>query len=896
MQGLFGWLSALGKKFSLKHEETASFSRQQEYKELASLKPLTALHQFNTDLEGLDEEEAEKRLKHDGKNHVYEEKKESLWSVFFSYFSNPFIALLCVLDIVSLITKDWGGVIVISVMIALSILLTYFQERRSTKAVKKLQSLVSNLIFVVRKEEQEDEDSDKPRYVSKKYEIPFHDLVVGDIIHLSAGDMIPADCKIISAKDLFISQSALTGEALPVEKFANIDITEDFSLVNARNLCFMGSSVISGSAIALIISTGKNTYYGAIAKNLTREKPKTNFDKSLERYAWLVIKFMLVLLPLVFLINGFFKDDWLSAFFFALAVTVGLTSEMLPMVVAVNLSRGAIAMSKRKVVMKKLNAIQNFGAMDILCTDKTGTLTQDTVVLEKYVDIEGEESSLVLLYTYLNSFYQTGLNSLMDRAVLAHKDELEKYKIAENYRKIDEVPFDFARRRMSVVVENKENEKILICKGALEEILSLSKFYTHQDQLLELSLEKKQEMTAMVQAMNLDGLRVIAVGLKLLAKEDWQYTVEDESDLILTGFVAFLDPPKESAKEAISQLHALGITVKVLTGDNEFVSRKICKQVGIEADKILLGSDIEPLNDVELAAKVEGIYVFAKLSPFQKERVISALHYNNHVVGFLGDGINDAPAMKRADIGISVENAVDIAKETADVILLEKSLLVLMDGVKEGRKVYGKIINFIKIGASSNFGNVFTIVGSSLLLPFLPMLPAQIMLGKIIYDFSQTAIPWDNVDPEFIERPHKWELQEVKRFMLVFGPYSSIFDYLTFAVLWYVYHYTTLADQSLFSTAWFIESVITQTLVYWVLRTRKIPFFQSYPSKIVFFSSIAGIVVAVYIPNSFFGHFFGFSTLPYSFYLWLTAICASYILFSQVLKKVYYKFFSIGKF
>jgi Mg2+-importing ATPase len=821
---------------------------------------------------GLSEEESRNRRKQYGPNEIAREKRRSVFLQLILNFKNPLVVLLLVLGLISYLTGDIRGTIMISVMVLLGILLRFFQELRSDKAAEKLKAMVSTSATVLR--------------AGEKREIPLKELVPGDIVFISAGDMVPADVRLISAKDLHINQSALTGEALPVAKSAERVTTPAQEPLEMPNICFLGSNVEVGSATAVVVLIGGNTYLGSLATSIAGDRELTGFDKGITSFTWLMIKFLIVMVPLVFILNGLSKGNWLEAFLFALAVAVGLTPEMLPMIVTVNLSKGAINMSRKKVIVKRLNAIQNLGAMDVLCTDKTGTLTQGKIVLMKHIDVDGNEQEEILNLAFLNSFYQTGLKNLMDVAVLNHR-HLEKQLIEEqHFRKIDEIPFDFVRRRMSVVVEDNQNRHILICKGAVEEILSLSTQISIKGNVLQMAIDEHHAKTvALAQKLNEQGFRVIALAYKNMPEAFQEYSVGDETELILLGFLAFLDPPKETTAEALEDLRRNNVHVKILTGDNEVISRSICKQVGLSVDHILLGRVLEKMTDTELAEVIEQTTIFAKLSPAHKERIIKALQLQGHVVGFLGDGINDAPALKAADVGISVDSAVDIAKESSDIILLEQSLLVLQDGVIEGRKVFGNIIKYIKMAASSNFGNMFSVVGASIFLPFLPMLPLQILINNLLYDFSQTTIPTDEVDSEWLLKPRKWAIDEIRRFILFIGPISSIFDYLTFFIMLYVFH--TWNNEALFHTGWFVESLFTQTLIIHVIRTNKIPFIQSSASLPLILTSLIIVAIGAWLPSSSLATALGFVPLPPLYWLLLAAMLLCYVLLTQIVKTWY---------
>lgn len=827
---------------------------------------------LNTTVNGISEEEAEKRLEQYGLNEMEGEKKHSAFFRLLDNIKNPLVLLLLGLAIISYITGDSRAAIVMILMVVLGVILRFVQEIKADDSAEKLKSMVSTTATVIRD--------------GLEMEIELKYLVPGDVIHLSSGDMVPADVQIISSKDLYVNQAALTGESLPVEKICcdNSNIKNE---LEDPNLCFMGSNVESGTAIAVVITTGKRTYFGQISSKIVNQAAITSFDKGINSFTWLMIKFICILAPLVFLINGFVKGNWWQAFLFAIAIAVGLTPEMLPMIVTVNLSKGAISMSKKKVIVKKLSAIQNFGAMDVLCTDKTGTITCGKVILEKHLNIYGKESDRVLKYAYINSFYQTGLKNLMDTAILDNKNDSVDFNMENRYEKVDEIPFDFIRKRMSVIVRNKRMEDVLICKGAVEEVLALCNKFETKEGTEPYAGEKHEEIDKMVTDLNKEGFRVIAVAYKVNKNYKKEYAVQDENQLTLLGFLAFLDPPKETAREAINKFHKHCVDVKVLTGDNDVVTKKICKEVNLPVDAILLGSDIDLLDDEELSKKAEEITVFAKLSPMHKERIIKALQRNEHVVGFMGDGINDAPALKAADVGISVDTAVDIAKESSDIILLENNLLVLEEGVIEGRRVFGNIIKYIKMTASSNFGNMFSVIGASIFIPFLPMLPLQILTNNLLYDISQTTIPTDDVDEEWIAKPRKWAVDEIKRFIIHIGPISSIFDYATYFLMIFVFN--GLKNPALFQTGWFIESLFTQTLIIHVIRTNKIPFIQSRASKPLMITSLCIVCFGAILINSPLASAFGFVKLPGLYWVFLFIFLTCYVFLTQLVKVWYIK-------
>jgi P-type Mg2+ transporter len=859
----------------------------------------TVLRSLNTSLEGLSDSQSKFHLYEYGLNEIAHEKTAKWYIQLFKTFQNPLAILLIVLAIISLATGDAKAATIITIMVIFSVILRFSQEFRSSQAAEKLREMVRTTATVSRKDARKDVSLETLReygitlhpHDADKLEIPIRFLVPGDVIYLSAGDMIPADVRLIAARDLFLSQGSLTGESIPVEKYATLpnSQTQIENPLELNNLCFMGTNIVSGTGTAVVVETGNNTYLGALAKTVVGQKVMTSFDKGVNDVSLLLLRFMLVMVPIVFLFNGLRKGNWTEAFFFALSVAVGLTPEMLPMIVTANLARGAIAMSEKKVIVKNIDAIQNFGAMDILCTDKTGTLTQDKIVLEMHLDIYYEDSEEVLEFAYLNSFYQTGLKNLLDVAVLEHIELHESLKVEKNFRKIDEIPFDFVRRRMSVVVEEASHHHELICKGAVEEILQICTHVKVNGQILPIDDVLRAQADRLKQDLNEDGLRAIAVAYKEIPLDQVNYSVADECDLILLGYTAFLDPPKDSATEAIATLERKGVQVKILTGDNEIISRKICKDVGLYVHHILLGDEIEALSDDELTDLATTTTVFAKLSPMQKARIIQVLRRKGHVVGFMGDGINDAAALREADVGISVDTAVDIAKESADIILLEKSLLVLDDGVMEGRRTFGNIVKYIKMGTSSNFGNMFSVLGASALLPFLPMQPVQILVNNLLYDFSQTGIPFDNVDREYLTKPRKWKVDDIQKFMLYIGPMSSIFDYTTYALMWFVFQANTVEKQALFQTGWFVESLMTQTLIVYIIRTAKIPFLQSRPALPMFLVTLTIMAVAIYLPFSPIASTLGFVPLPASYFIWLTLILLSYCVLTQLIKTWFVK-------
>ncbi len=843
------------------------------------------LAQLGSSPQGLSDEQASALRKRLGGNEVNHEQPLPWWTHLWQCYRNPFNLLLTVLALVSYVTEDMKAAVVIGSMVVLSTVLRFLQESRSNRAADELKAMVSNTSTVLRPGEATGG--------ALRIEVPMRDLVPGDLIALSAGDMIPADCRLLSAKDLFISQSALTGEAMPVEKFASVPATGSTSGVLERdNLLFMGTNVISGTATALIVHTGARTFFGALAQRVSAtDRGTTAFQAGINRVSWVLIRFMLVMAPLVLVINGVTKGDWWEAALFALSIAVGLTPEMLPMIVTATLAKGAVVMSRRKVIVKRLEAIHNFGAMDVLCTDKTGTLTQDRIVLERHTNAWGEGSDHVLQLAYLNSFHQTGLKNLLDKAVLSHAQMQLDTRLRTDWRKLDEVPFDFSRRRMSVVVAGSDaaEEHLLICKGALEEVLAVCNAVERGAEVLALDAEVLARIHAVASELNAQGLRVVAVASRVLRGDARRaaYGVTDETGLTLLGYVAFLDPPKESTAPALRALAEHGVAVKVLTGDNELVTRKVCADVGIEAGRMVLGHEVERMNEAELRQIVEKRQVFAKLTPAHKERIVHALHANGHVVGFMGDGINDAPALRAADIGISVDGAVDVAKESADIILLEKSLMVLEQGVVEGRRTFANMLKYIKLTASSNFGNVFSVLVASAFLPFLPMLPLHLLVQNLLYDVSQIAIPFDNVDEEFLRKPQSWNPGDLGRFMVFFGPLSSVFDILTYAVMWFVFAANSPEHQTLFQSGWFVEGLLSQTLIVHLIRTRRIPFLQSRAAWPLLVMGAAIAAAGIWLPMGPVAHYFKLEALPLGYFPWLLLMLGGYAALVQAVKGWY---------
>lgn len=867
------------------------------------------LSSLSTSSDGIDRVEALSRLSAEGPNDIASEKPPRWFVQLLHAFHVPFNYLLLTLAAVALLTDDYKATVVIAFMVALSGLLRFWQEFRSSQAAEKLRELVGTTATVCRPAPRSEGSADvvtsselKSRALAaRQEEVPIRELVRGDVVQLSAGDLIPADVRLLSAKDLFVSQSALTGESIPVEKSdvpgaeARRLLAGDASLLDLPNICFMGTSVVSGTARAVVVATGDLTCLGSLARQIAGRRARTAFDRGIQGVSWLLIRFMLVMVPLIFLINGLTKGDWGQAFLFGVAVAVGLTPEMLPMIVTANLARGAVAMSRRKVIVKKLPSIQNFGAMDVLCTDKTGTLTQDKVVLIRHLDLDGNECPEVFEYAFLNSYFQTGLKNLLDRAVLEHANEEKVQELARRYLKYDEVPFDFHRRRMSVVVhEMFMGRDLLLCKGAAEEVLSVCTQAQIGGEVIPITDAVREKALQMRTDLNEDGLRVIAVAVKQVwSQPNKLYGVADEDKLTLIGFVTFLDPPKESAAPALAALARHGVAVKILTGDNGLVAQKVCKDVGLPAPRTLLGRHVEAMSDPELEAAAEETVLFAKLNPMQKARIIAALKRRGHTVGFLGDGINDAPALREADVGVSVDTGADIARESADIILLEKSLLVLEEGVQLGRQTYGNTIKYIKMAASSNFGNVFSVLVASIWLPFLPMLAIHLLIQNLLYDISQVGIPFDRADEEYLEQPRKWQTDDLARFMLLIGPISSVFDLTTFAVLYFVFGANTPEMQALFQSGWFVEGLMSQTLIIHMIRTAKVPFIQSTAAPPLLVLTVCVMAAGIAIPFTPLGATVGLVPLPLAYFPWLLGTLLCYCLLTQVVKRWYIRRFGM---
>ena len=838
-----------------------------------SLEYSDVIKKLDSSVDGLSEDEAGSRLEKDGYNTLTSIEESNIVIEFLSHFWNPLIIILLVAASISWYFGEHIDATIISIMVLLSVTLDFFEEYSANKSAKKLAEKVETTATVIRDGEKKD--------------IKAKDICKGDIIFLSSGDMIPADARVISSKDFFVNQSALTGESYPCEKTEQVIANRNVTINEMTNIVFSGTNVISGSATAIVIRTGKNTEFGKIAQSLAKAPEKSEFEHGITNFGYLIMKIMFFLVILIFLFNAVFKHDILQAFLFSIAVAVGVTPELLPIIMSVTMSKGSMNMAKKGVIVKKLVSIPNFGSMDVLCTDKTGTLTEDHITLVKYTDVSGADSSPVLEHAYLNSAFQTGLRNPLDDAVLEYK------KInTDDYKKIDEIPFDFIRKRMSIIVEKKDKDGnfskdnvYMITKGAPEEIFKCAIAYSTNEGPKPLDDHAKENAISKYHELSAEGYRVIAIATRKITEHKEIYNKDDEKDLELMGFVSFLDPAKKDIKHVLEELHEIGVEVKVITGDNEFVTKKICHDIGLEIKGVMLGSEIDTMTDDALKTRSEKTTIFARFSPEQKNRIIHVLKSNGHVVGYMGDGINDAPSLKAADVGISVNNAVDVAKESAEVVLTHKSLEVLKEGIIEGRKSFGNTMKYIMMGLSSNFGNMFSAAGAVIFLPFLPMLPIQILLNNFIYDFSQITIPSDNVDKDWINKPKRWNLRFIKKFMYIFGPISSLFDFITFFILFFVMH----ASAGVFQTGWFIESLATQTLIIHFIRTKKTPFVDSMPSIYLLISTIVCVAVGWIIPITPVGKFFGFEPLPWFMYLAIIGIVISYFIVVEIVKRIFYK-------
>jgi Mg2+-importing ATPase len=881
--------------------------------ELAQGDPAVALKTMEASLEGLTEGEVNRRRQIYGRNKVAHEKPPSCWVLFLKAFSSPFILVLVMMAIVSYITDvylaqapkavDWKKVIILAIMIFVSGLLRFWQEFRSIRAVDRLKAMVRTTATVSRVGTNRLPAATRGNSSGRdgRREVVIADLVPGDIIHLSAGDMVPADIRLIAAKDLFVSQSVLTGESMPIEKHDALGYEEEDSQqtsfsrqaspLEMNDLCFMGTNVVSGTATAVVVATGVRTFFGSMAGRVNGRRATTSFDQGVNKVTFILIKFMLFMVPVVMIMTGITKSDWKESFLFGLAVAVGLTPEMLPLVVSASLARGAIKLSKRKIIVKQLNSIQTFGAMDVLCTDKTGTLTDDRVVLVQHIDSSGKNSNDVLKYAYLNSLFQTGLKNLLDRAIIERAEEKSLKKFADCYIKLDEIPFDFVRRRMSVILCRNNLKRILVCKGAVEEVIKICAQIGDENSLRPFTEPERQHLQALRDQLNAEGMRVMAVAWRRVGITERAFSTRDEKDLVIAGLIAFLDPPKASAGGAIKALNDHGVKVKIITGDNPIIAARVCREVGLDPGEIILGNEIEDTGDDELGRLADETKVFARMNPLQKARVVRVLKARGHTVGYLGDGINDALALRDADVGISVDSAVDIAKESADIILLEKNLMVLEDGVIQGRVVFGNIVKYIKMATSSNFGNVFSVFVASAFIPFLPMAALQLMVQNLLYDLSQLSLPWDHLDKEFVHRPRKWDELGLTRFIVLIGPISSVFDITTFCLLWFIFGANSSEHQSLFQSGWFVEGLLSQTLIVHMIRTQKIPFIQSVAAAPVLLLTGLTMVIGISVPFTHFGASIGLQPLPKAFFPWLAATLLSYCVLIQLVKVWYIRRF-----
>ncbi|MFG2621963.1 magnesium-translocating P-type ATPase [Streptomyces sp. NPDC048507] len=862
---------------------------------VSSRPAVRVLQDVDTSRGGLTHAEAALRLERHGANTVAHERAPH-WTVQLAKaFWNPFIGVLVFLAAV-MFWQDPAdpGVVILSAMVGISGLLRFWQEYRSGRAADALQKLVTTTCAVQRRAGSGSGPT--------TFEVAMEQVVPGDLVKLAAGDLIPADLRLLTSKDLMVSQASLSGESLPVAKAdtraEDLGQHETADPVEADNLCLAGTSVTSGTATGVVVATGADTYFGSMAGSLAGERPQTNFDNGVRKVSFLLIRFMLVMVPVVFMINGFTKGDWDEAFLFAVAVAVGLTPEMLPMVVSANLARGAVAMSRHKVVVKRLNAIQNLGAMDVLCTDKTGTLTEDRIVLDRYLDVHGAEDTEVLEYGYLNAHFQTGLKNLMDQAVIDRVGEAEEVVVDARFSMVDEIPFDFARRRMSVVLNRNSvlgtggrPEHVLITKGAVEEVLGLCTHLRDGGERVALTEQLRRRVTRIAEENNRRGLRVLAVATRTVDAPRAAYGVADEDGLTLIGFLAFLDPPKASAAAALRGLADKGIAVKVVTGDNELVAARVCADVGIEVGHVVCGAELDGLDEEALRALAARTTVFAKVNPVQKARIVRALQAEGRTVGFLGDGINDAAALREADVGVSVDTAVDIAKESADIILLEKDLTVLEQGVLQGRTTFGNTIKYIKMTASSNFGNVFSVLVASAFIPFQPMLAIMLLVQNLVYDIAQLATPWDRMDEEYLRKPRNWDAKGIFRFMVTIGPISSIFDIAMFVIMWNVFAADNEAAQSLFQSGWFVEGLLSQTLVVHMIRTRRIPFVQSRASWPVMVMTVLAVLTGLWLPFSPLAPSLGFVALPAGYFPWLIGVLLAYCTLTQLVKTWYIRTF-----
>lgn len=876
------------KKFRKKFTDQPNrIAQEQNLRRLSSASIDDVLRELSSSPTGITSEAAKDKLEIHGRNLVHTTKQNTVFSRIIESIINPFNIILLIIAIVTFITDvviadvaDYTTTFIILLMVFLSSAVAFIQSRSSDKAAESLKKMVANKADVIRD--------------GKLTEKNITDVVPGDVIRFSAGDMLPADVRFISTKDTFLSQAALTGESVPVEKFDSVlkKTNDSLALTDLPNIALMGTDIVSGSATGLVLFTGNDTFFSSITDSIGSSKRSTSFERGISSVSSMLIRMMLVIIPVIFLINGIIKGDWFSALLFSISIAVGLTPEMLPVIMTSTLARGAQIMSKHRVIVKTLGSIQTFGEMDILCTDKTGTLTEDKIVLERYMNLSGQDDTRVLRHAYLNSYFQTGLKNLIDLAIVNRAKKYKLSQILKEYKRIDEVPFDFSRRRMSVILEDKSGKRQLITKGAVEEIIEICSFVEISSGVVKALGEQEIKLAmSTYEKYNSDGLRMLAVAQKNEVPDEDHFTVKDESQMVLIGFVGFLDPPKETAKSAVDALTEHGVRTVVLTGDSEGVALKVCQKVGIDVDINYLGSDIDLMSDAELKDIVKDCNLFSKLSPLQKKRVVRAIQDNGHTVGYMGDGINDTPALRQSDVGISVDSAVDIAKETADIILLEKDLMVLEEGVLLGRRTFGNIMKYIKMAASGNFGNMIAVVIASIFLPFLPMLPVHILTQNLLNDFAQMGLAFDNVDADFIQKPQKWNVDSIKNFMWVMGPLSSIFDILCFVTLWFVFGYNSIATSSYFQAGWFIFGSLSQIFIIHMIRTVKIPFIQSKPAAALLFSTIFVGIIALIIGFTPLASWLDLSVMPLRYLPWLFSLLILYSLTTQIIKKVYQRRF-----
>ncbi len=882
--------SLAGREVHSQEVRTALARASQRLVNCALTSPAGLLQSLDSTEQGLSQQQAEQLLDKYGKNEIAHEKAPPWYRQLIQAFFNPFVGILMLLAAASFVTEyifapageeDLTALVIISALVLISVGLTFIQEYQANQAAEKLKAMVTSTSEVKR--------------AGAKHKVDTSQLVPGDVLLLSAGDIVPADVRFIDTNNLSVNEAALTGESLPVEKHAQPftgTLTEKANALDLPNIGLMGTNVVSGSATAVVLATGANTYFGAMSRELVGHHPPTSFDKGIGSVSKLLIRFMAVMVPIIFLISGLARGDWFGALLFGLAVAVGLTPEMLPTIVTANLAKGTLEMAKGKTIIKRLSAIQNLGAMDVLCTDKTGTLTDDAVSLEHCLGLDGRPDDSFLTELYLNSQYQTGYRNPLDEAILANDAVLDRRQAEQQFVKVDEVPFETARRKMSVVVRSDEGKEILICKGAITEMLDSAESVRIDGRVIYLDKKVRQEIEELAKERINDGFRVLLLGKREFSASKEQYGPEHETGLTLLGMLGFWDPPKDTAGPAMAAIHNSGVRVVVITGDNEVATRRICREIGFEITGLVHGQDTEEMSDQQLTAAVEDANVFVRTAPLQKSRILNALKANGHIVGFLGDGINDAPALRDSDVGISVDNAVDIAKESAEIILLEKSLMILDEGITRGRMVFGNIMKYIKMTVSSNFGNVFSVLVASIFIPFPPMLPLHLLIQNLLYDISQLSLPWDTVNEEYITRPQKWNPANITRFTLYVGPVSSIFDFTTFALLWFVFGANTAADQSFFHTGWFVLGLLSQTLVVHIIRTRKIPFIQSTAAKPVLIMTGLVMIIGLVLPFTPLAEAIGFVTLPLPYFFWLFATLLAYFGLMQLVKTWYVKRFN----